>query len=70
MSPEEAAIQDERARRHATGHGMWVAVASFAGATGSGYGRTAGCSGIWSPDGQVVEQAGPDAGAVVRATLV
>jgi predicted amidohydrolase len=69
MSPEETMVQDERARRNATGHGVWVAVASFAGATGGGYARTAGCSGIWSPAGEVVAQAGPEAGAVVRATL-
>jgi predicted amidohydrolase len=69
MAPEERAIQDDRARRNATGHRVWVAVASFAGPTGGGYARTAGCSGIWSPDGEAVAQAGPEVGAVVRAAL-
>jgi predicted amidohydrolase len=69
MFPEEAALQDERARRTANGHGVWVAVASFAGPTGGGYARTAGCSGIWSPDGTIIARAGPGVGAVARATL-
>jgi predicted amidohydrolase len=69
MYPEERSVQDARARRNAADHGVWVAVASFAGPTGGGYARTAGCSGIWAPDGAVVAQAGPDAGAVVRAVL-
>jgi predicted amidohydrolase len=69
MFPDERRIQDARARRNATGLGVWVAVASFAGATGAGYTRTAGCSGIWSAEGRAVAQAGPDAGAVVRALL-
>jgi predicted amidohydrolase len=33
---------------------VWVAVASFAGSTGEGYDRTAGCSGIWTSDGGVL----------------
>lgn len=61
--------QNKRASRIATDHGVWVAVASFAGSTGDGYDKAAGCSGIWSPDGVVLAQAGPDAGAVARATL-
>jgi predicted amidohydrolase len=69
MAPDEREVQDERARLNATSHGVWVAVASFAGATGGGYALTAGCSGIWSPTGDVVVQAGPEVGAIVRATL-
>jgi predicted amidohydrolase len=65
----EATIQDERARRIATGHRVWVAFASFAGPTGGGYGETAGRSGIWAPDGVVAAQAGPETGGLARATL-
>jgi predicted amidohydrolase len=68
-SPEDATRQDERARRIATDHDVWVAFASFAGPTGGGYAETAGRSGIWSADGAVVVQAGSGAGEVVRTTL-
>jgi predicted amidohydrolase len=68
-SVEDAAIPDERARRVAADHEVWVAIASFAGSTGGGHDRAAGRSGIWTSDGVVVSQAGPEAGAVVRATL-
>lgn len=68
-SAEDAAVPDERARRVAAGHGVWVAIASFAGSTGGGYDRTAGGSGIWARDGAVVVRAGPEVGAIVRATL-
>ncbi|HET9611531.1 MAG TPA: carbon-nitrogen hydrolase family protein [Acidimicrobiales bacterium] len=66
---EDAAVPDERARRVAKDHHVWVAVASFAGSTGGGYDRAAGRSGVWSPDGVAVARAGPEVGAVVRATL-
>ncbi len=69
-SAEDAVRQDERARRVATGHQVWVAVASFAGSTGGGYSQAAGRSAIWGPDGVLVAQAGPETGAIVRATLV
>jgi predicted amidohydrolase len=68
-SAEDATRQDERARRIATDHDVWVAFASFAGPTGGGYADTAGRSGIWSADGAVVVQAGSGAGEVVRTTL-
>jgi predicted amidohydrolase len=68
-SAEDVARQDERARRIATDHDVWVAFASFAGPTGGGYTDTAGRSGIWSADGAVVVQAGDLAGEVVRTTL-
>jgi predicted amidohydrolase len=68
-SAEDASIPGERARRIAADHHVWVAVASFAGSTGGGYAQAAGCSGIWSPDGVVVAQVGPETGAVARATL-
>ena len=69
-SAEDAAIQDERARRVATDHGVWVAVASFAGSTGGGYARAAGRSAIWGPDGVVVARIGAEPGAIACATLV
>lgn len=69
MLPREAAIQDERGHRIATQHQVWVAFASFAGSTGAGYDECAGRSGIWNPDGIVVAQAGPETGAIARATL-
>ena len=65
----DVAILDERARRVAADHHVWVAVASFAGSTGGGYAVAAGCSGIWNPDGIAVTRAGPETGAVVRATV-
>ena len=68
-SAEDATRQDERARRIATDHDVWVAFASFAGPTGGGYTDTAGRSGIWSADGAVVVQAGNVADEVVRTTL-
>jgi predicted amidohydrolase len=69
-SVEEAARQDERARRVATDHQVWVAVAGFAGSTGGGYSQAAGRSAIWGPDGVRVTQAGPATGAIARATLI
>ena len=42
---------------------------SFAGSTGGGYDRAAGGSGIWSADGVAVAEAGPDIGAIAKATL-
>ena len=68
-SAEDATRQDERARRIATDHDVWVAFASFAGPTGGGYTDTAGRSGIWSADGAVVVQSGNGVGEVVRTTL-
>lgn len=68
-SAEDAAIPDERARRIARDHHVWVAMASFAGSTGGGYDEAAGRSGIWAPDGTVVDEAGPETGVFARATL-
>jgi predicted amidohydrolase len=65
----EGEVQDERSRRVARGHHVWVAVASFAGPTGGGFAQTAGGSAIWSPEGIAVARAGPAAGEIVRATL-
>jgi predicted amidohydrolase len=68
-SVEGAAVVDERARRVAADHHVWVAIGSFAGSTGGGYAQAAGGSGIWSPDGVEVSRAGPETGAIARATL-
>ena len=68
-SEEDAAVPADRARRVATDHHVWVAIASFAGSTGGGYDRAAGGSGIWGPDGVAIAQAGPETGAMVSATL-
>jgi predicted amidohydrolase len=67
--PQEDVIQEERALRIAADHGVWVAFASFAGPTGSGYPRTAGRSGIWSPAGRSIVRAGRAPGELARATL-
>jgi predicted amidohydrolase len=68
-SADDAAIQDERARRVACGERVWVAIASFAGATGGGYDRAAGRSSIWTPHGEVLGRAGPEPDAILRATI-
>ena len=67
---EDVAVPAERARRVILEYGVWVAVASFAGSTGGGYGRAAGCSAIWRPNGEVAAQAGPEIGVIARATLI
>ncbi|TMQ93634.1 carbon-nitrogen hydrolase family protein [Actinomadura soli] len=66
----DPAVVDERAHRAATVHGVWVAFASFAGRAGGGYDPAAGHSSIRTPDGLVVAQAGPEPGALARATLL
>jgi predicted amidohydrolase len=68
-SADDAAVLDERARRVAADHGVWVVLASFAGSTGGGFAEAAGRSAIWSADGVMVARAGPEPGALARATL-
>jgi predicted amidohydrolase len=65
----EAGLQHERARRIATGHRLWVAVASFAGPTGGGYQQTAGHSGIWGPDGTLRAGTGSRPGDATSAAF-
>jgi predicted amidohydrolase len=65
----EASVPAERARRIAAEHGVWVAFASFAGPTGGGFDQTAGRSGIWCPAGLALAEAGPDPGAIARASI-
>ena len=69
MHAPEKEIQDQRGRRTAAEHRIWVAFASFAEPTGGGFASPAGCSGIWAPGGELVAQAGPDTGDLARATL-
>lgn len=58
-----------RARRIGAEHGVWVAMASFAGSTGEGYDRAAGCSGVWLAEGTEIARAGPEVGALARAVI-
>jgi predicted amidohydrolase len=67
--PQDDVVQEKRAQRVAADHGVWVAFASFAGATGGDYPETAGRSGIWSPDGSQVDRAGRAPGGIAVATL-
>jgi predicted amidohydrolase len=69
MFDHETGLQNERSAEIARRHRVWVAVASFAGSTGEGYDRCAGCSGVWAPDGRLLSQAGPAPGAFARADL-
>jgi predicted amidohydrolase len=67
--PEDAAVPEERARRIAADHGVWVAMASFAGPAGGPYEAAPGGSGLWRPDGAVLARAGTAPGEVARAAL-
>lgn len=65
----EADVHGARARRVASDHGVWVAVAAFAGPTGGGFARTSGRSGIWSAAGDLVAEASAAPDDVARAVL-
>jgi predicted amidohydrolase len=65
----EAGVHGERARRIAAAHGVWVAMAAFAGPTGGGFERTSGRSGIWSADGEPIAEAGPAPDDLARAVF-
>jgi predicted amidohydrolase len=69
FAAHESERRDVRMREIARRHGVWVALASFAGPTGD-YPQTSGGSGVWAPNGDVLVQAGPGTGAWVAATLV
>jgi predicted amidohydrolase len=68
-SAADATVPGQRARRVAADHHVWVVIASFAGSTGGGYDPAAGHSGIWTSAGAVVNQTGPETGAIARARL-
>lgn len=65
----DGAVQPRRARAIAARHGVWVAIASFAGSTGGGYASAAGGSAIWKPDGSVAARATSAAGDLAVATV-
>jgi predicted amidohydrolase len=65
----DAAVPDERARRIAADHAVWVVMASFAGSTGGGFDEAAGGSGIWTSEGIVAARTESEPGAFARATL-
>ncbi|WP_367128374.1 nitrilase-related carbon-nitrogen hydrolase [Saccharothrix sp. HUAS TT1] len=65
----EADHQHELVRRIAVDHGVWVALASFAGRTGEGYESTAGRSAVLDPSGAVVAVADGAAGSLARAEV-
>jgi predicted amidohydrolase len=68
-APEELPEQEARAVVIARTCRAFVVFASFAGPTDDGYGETAGCSAIWSPDGLAIARTGPAVGGLVRAVL-
>jgi predicted amidohydrolase len=69
MHARETGEQDSRGHRIATGHGVWVAFASWANPTGAGYDQPAGRSTIWSPDGAIMARATTATGEIATATL-
>jgi predicted amidohydrolase len=69
MLPEERGEQARRGQAIATEFRVFVAFASFAGPTGSGYPQTAGQSALWDRDGRLLAQAGPNLDELARAEL-
>lgn len=67
--PHDAEVPAERARLIAARHGVWVAIASFAGATGGGYDAPPGGSGIWTPTGIEAARASAAPGDIARRTI-
>lgn len=65
---DDPAVPAERGARVAADHRVWVATASFAGSTG-GYEQAVGRSSVRRPDGVVLAEAGPEVGAMARATI-
>lgn len=68
-SADDASVQEGRARRITGRHGVWVAVASFAGATSGGYRNAVARSRIWAPDGSLAARADDGTGGIAAATL-
>jgi len=65
----DGGVPGDRSARIARDHGVWVAIASFAGSTGGGYDRAAGRSIIRAADGSIAAEAGPEVGAIARASI-
>lgn len=55
---DEHDVVRHRAETVSRNHNVWVAIASFAGATGEDFDTAAGCSGAWSPDGRTAGRVG------------
>jgi predicted amidohydrolase len=68
-SIDDAGVQPDRARRITGDHGVWVAIAAYAGTTGEGFSRASGGSGIWRPDGTPAISAGTAPGTFARLDL-
>lgn len=68
-SAEDTEVPDERACRISAEHRVWVVMSSFAGPTGGGFDQSAGCSGIWRPDGSVAARTSAEVGAMARTTI-
>ncbi|MFE1287392.1 carbon-nitrogen hydrolase family protein [Streptomyces sp. NPDC058751] len=66
--PDSAARRDAHVRERAAAHGVWVVLSTAAGPSGS-YARTSGGSGVWGRSGELVAQAGCDAGEITAALL-
>lgn len=62
-------VPARRAARVTAEHRVWMVVASFAGATGGEFSRTAGRSAIWRPDGSVAAAVDEAPGRMAKATL-
>jgi predicted amidohydrolase len=69
MLPEERGEQARRGQAIATELNVFVAFASFAGPTGSGYPQTAGQSALWDRPGKLLAQVGPDPDQLATAEL-
>ncbi|MEN3281431.1 MAG: hypothetical protein V7607_2571 [Solirubrobacteraceae bacterium] len=67
--PEELDEQDARGQRIARTSDATVVFASFAGATGGGFDRTAGTSTAWAPDGTQLARASAEPGDLVLISL-
>lgn len=61
--------RDHHMRTRATDHQVWVALSTFAGCSGGAYPSTSGGSGIWAPDGTVIDQVGTETGAFSRVSI-
>jgi predicted amidohydrolase len=67
--PQDLPEQEARAVVLSRACRAYVVFASFAGPTGGGYARTAGCSAVYSPEGIAIARAGPDVGGIAMALL-
>ncbi|MFJ5926062.1 carbon-nitrogen hydrolase family protein [Kitasatospora sp. NPDC092948] len=66
--PDSAARRDSHMSERAAAHGVWVVLSTAAGPTGS-FAETSGGSGVWGRNGEMVTQAGPDAGEITVTRL-